>query len=59
MNKLPTETSGNYYEVRITSLTLPHESELVREYDTLTEANTVAAQLHAEGKAAFVRYPSR
>ena len=55
--KLPTETSGEYYEVRISSATNPIESELIRECKTVAEANALAKELHDEGKAAFVRYP--
>jgi hypothetical protein len=53
----PTNSSGKYFEVRISSATNPIESELVRECKSLEEANALAKELHDQGKAAFVRYP--
>ena len=55
----PTETTGRYYEVRLSSTERAHESSLVAEFKTHEEADTRARELHARGQRnVFVRPPT-
>jgi hypothetical protein len=54
----PPETSGSYFEARFSSATSPTESAFVKECETFAEADELARQLRAEGRASFVRWPS-
>ena len=55
----PTETTGRYHEVRLSSPDRAHESSLVAEFKTFPEADTCARRLHAEGQRnVFVRPPT-